>query len=245
MEGFRKRVEVKRKDEVQLVTDFDLRSEELVRELLAEQTPGVPIVGEEHGGSGDALGLTWYVDPIDGTNNFIAGSPIFAISLGVRLEGVPIAGAVVAPAMGLRWGGYAGGGAQRNGEPCRVSSTDTLGDSILTTGYPSRSGGVSPASFVATASAFRDLRRCGSAAVELCWVGDGTFQVYWSPTLPYWDTTAGAAIVLAAGGVWRNGERGSGLPWDLATTPALEAKMAALLDAVPPEAPQSRQRQVG
>lgn len=201
LEGFRSHPATREKSSTtDLVTEFDLRSERLVRETLADT--GLPIVGEEEGGEA-AEGPTWYIDPIDGTTNFAHGHFMFCISIGLMDRGVPIVGAVVAPALQTAWYGCQERGAFRNGEPCRVSDTRELGRSLLSTGfYPMELGsGQHPnlPRFARVLPKSRGIRRDGSAALDLCMTADGTFDGYWESDLHPWDVMGGAAVALAAG----------------------------------------------
>jgi myo-inositol-1(or 4)-monophosphatase len=190
------------KGRADLVTEYDLKSERLIRKRLAERTPELRVVGEEEGG--EAVGATWYCDPIDGTTNFVHGHPFFCVSIGLLEDGEPLLGAVVAPALSLRWHGFVGGGAFRNGKPCRVSATQVLGNALIATGFhPAWVGRPeydNVASFMRTLPIVRGIRRCGSAALDLCMVADGTYDAYWERGLNAWDVAAGAALVCAAGG---------------------------------------------
>ena len=185
-----------------LVTEYDLKSERLIRARLAERTPSLHVVGEEEGG--EASGATWYCDPIDGTTNFVHGHPFFCVSIGLVENGEPVLGAVVAPALGLCWHGFVGGGAWRNGQPCRVSDTAELGAGLVSTGFHPRWVGKPPndnlASFTRVLGQARGVRRCGAAALDLCMVADGTYEAYWERGLNAWDVAAGVALVRAAGG---------------------------------------------
>ncbi len=207
MQGYQRDVTISTKAGDELFTEYDVRSEELVRNALAERTPGVAIVGEEQGGEASD-DLTWYIDPIDGTINYIAGHPWFAVSLGVMRGAEHVAGAVVAPALGNTWSAAKGHGASKNGNPCRVSKVTTLSQALIATGFPQRHGVNLAARDQRTlqcgrlASSVRDLRRCGSAAVDLCLVADGTYDAYWMRRLSPWDTAAGVTAVLEAGGRW-------------------------------------------
>ena len=186
---------------VDLVTEWDLESERLIRERLAERAPGVPVVAEEHGGSRGS-GPTFYCDPLDGTTNYVHGHPFWAVSIGVLDGATPVAGAVVAPSLGTTWVGW-GAQAERSGERCRVSSTTALGDALLATGFPpdrSQEPDNNFPAFTRVKRRCRGVRRCGSAAIDLCLVADGTYDGYWERRLHAWDVAAGAAIVLGAGG---------------------------------------------
>lgn len=200
MTGFRTGVAHSEKARSDLVTRFDVQSEQLLRARLTERTK-LPVVGEEEGG--EASGPTWYLDPIDGTTNFVHGHPFFCVSVGLLDGGEPLAGAVVAPALHTRYHGYASGGAFRDGVPCRVSATRELRNALLATGFHPASQWQPPhdnlGSFAALLPECRGVRRCGSAALDVCNVADGTYDAYWERKLSVWDSAAGAAIALAAG----------------------------------------------
>lgn len=208
MQGYRASVPVTEKGRADLVTSYDLASEKLIRQRLAARTPHIAIVGEEQGGRIEE-GLTWVCDPIDGTTNFVHGLAFFCVSIGLFDGKRPLLGAVVAPALQVSWFGAEGLGAWRQAgnaaaEPCRVSATGALADSLVATGFHPQSRGKPPhdnlASFGNVMQAVRDVRRCGSAAMDLCLVADGTFDAYWERMLHPWDLMGGAAVVLAAGG---------------------------------------------
>jgi myo-inositol-1(or 4)-monophosphatase len=236
--GHRSHPHVERKQSyADLVTRFDLESEQHIRALLKERTPQIPIVGEEQGGSADER-PTWFCDPIDGTVNFAHGHAYFAVSIGLMQRGEPLLGAVVAPALGSEWHGFVGGGAFRNGQPCTVSDTRGLADSLIGTGFSPvmRQHGHPEdniAAFCRVSPHVRDLRRCGSAALDLCMVADGTYDAYWERRLSAWDVAAGAALVLAAGGKLSSLTGG---PYDLergyilASNPHIHAALVPLLE---------------
>lgn len=201
MQGYRTAVVASEKARADLVTEYDLQSERLVRARLAERTPQLPVVGEEQGGR--AEGPTWYCDPIDGTTNFVHGHPFFCVSIGLLDGAEALVGAVVAPALATRWLGYRGGGAFRNGQTCRVSATRALPEALLATGFHPKSQRMPPhdnlGSFGVVLPEVRGIRRCGSAAIDLCMVADGSYDAYWERALNAWDIAAAAAIALAAG----------------------------------------------
>jgi myo-inositol-1(or 4)-monophosphatase len=216
--GWRTHPDVEFKGRIDLVTRYDRESERVLKERLAAATP-YHVVGEETGVAQTraAGGPTWYVDPLDGTTNFVHGHPFYCVSVGLVVDGAPKLGAVVAPALGCEWAGIVGAGATRNGAPCHVSGTDTLGHSLLATGFP-YDRATSPDNnfreFIALKKIARGVRRCGSAAIDLCFVADGTYDGYWEKRLSPWDLAAGAALVVAAGG--RISDLAGG-PADLAT----------------------------
>lgn len=201
-QAYRTAVHADEKARSDLVTRHDLESEQLIRARLRERTPELPVVGEEEGGHAD--GATWFCDPIDGTTNFVHGHPFFCVSLGLLDGARPLLGAVVAPALDVRWYGAVGRGAFRNGQPCKVSDRSALSNALLATGFHPRSQGSPPhdnlGSFATILPATRGIRRCGSAAIDACMVADGTYDAYWERLLNTWDIAGGAAITLAAGG---------------------------------------------
>lgn len=203
LEGYRRPKSVHYKGHAEIVTEYDLRVEQAIREQLGKRTPHIAIVAEEGGGErrGDWI---WYVDPIDGTTNYAHGHPFWAVSIGLVARGVPVAGAVVAPSLGVTWQGWTGGPALRNGEPCHVSSTRSLDQALLATGFPydrRTSDENNFAEFIALKRIALGIRRCGSAAIDLCLVADGTYDAYWEMKLRPWDVAAGVAIVHAASGL--------------------------------------------
>ena len=201
--GFRSRPRASEKAAKDLVTEYDLESEALIRRRLAELGPPLPIVAEELGGVASQA-ATWYCDPLDGTTNFVHGHPFWSVSIGILEAGLATAGAVVAPSLGIAWLGYQGGNASRNGERCAVSQTRELCEALVATGFPSdrsQEPESNLATFVSVKKRARGVRRCGSAAVDLCLVADGTYDAYWERKLNAWDLTAGAAVLLSAGGV--------------------------------------------
>lgn len=204
IQGYRTRPRAARKGRRDLVTEFDKRSEAHVLARLRATEPSIPIVAEEGSRHLDAgAGLCWYVDPLDGTTNYVHGHPFWGVAIGMVDGGEPILGAVTAPSLGIAWHGWQGGHAHRNAEPCRVSDTADLEDALIATGFPSQRD-TAPAdnfdSFVRVKRRCQGVRRCGAAAIDLCMVADGTFDGYWERKLGPWDTVAGSAIVLAAGG---------------------------------------------
>ncbi len=191
-----------------LVTEYDERAEALVAARMSELLPEHGLVGEEGADTARAASLVWHVDPIDGTSNFAHGHPFFCFAMGLamRIEGQPdrpIAGLVTAPAMGLTWTGAKGLGAERNGQPCRVSSTASLDRALLATGFPSTRASDPDnnyETFLRLDAVTHGVRRCGAAAMEIALVADGSYDAFWDLGLKSWDVCAGAAIVEAAGG---------------------------------------------
>jgi myo-inositol-1(or 4)-monophosphatase len=204
MQGYRTRPAVTKKGAIDLVTEFDHASEACLRRELAELN--IPVVGEETGG--DYAELTLCVDPLDGTTNYVHGHPFFCVTIGLLEQNMPVLGCVFAPALNLMWqGGRAKQfqlGASYNNRPCHVSGTSMLDDALLATGFPYDRRTNSKNNFreyIAIKKKVQGIRRCGSAAIDLCLVADGTYDGYWETKLNAWDYAGGAAIVLAAGGM--------------------------------------------
>jgi myo-inositol-1(or 4)-monophosphatase len=205
MRGYRKprALEVSKKGAIDLVTQYDVASEQHIVGRLTGLYPEIGIVGEEGHGLPSRGALTFYVDPIDGTTNFAHGHPFFCISIGLCRDGAPLLGVLVAPALGVEWTGLVGHGAFRNGEACHVSTTDALGEALCGTGFGYAVIGAEDDNlheFALVQSRVRAVRRCGAAALDLALVADGTYDAYWEFLLQPWDMAAGAALVLAAGG---------------------------------------------
>ena len=204
LRAHRTRPAVTEKGRADLVTELDRRSEAAISARLSVATPEVPVVGEELSPTGAVhrRGLVWYVDPLDGTTNYVHGHPFFCVAIGLAEDDVPSLGAVAAPALGIAWVGDAYAGSRRNGEPCRVSATPVVRDALLATGFPpvrERAPDDNFDAFVRVKRACRGVRRCGSAAIDLCFVADGTYDGYWERALHAWDTVAASAIALGAG----------------------------------------------
>jgi myo-inositol-1(or 4)-monophosphatase len=208
LRGYRSRPTPTEKARRDLVTEFDLQSEALLVARLASATPELGLVAEE--GGGERKALSWFCDPLDGTTNFVHGHPFWAVSIGLLDNGEPVAGAVVAPALGLAWQGYRGGPAKRAALPanlpdeiCRVSETSELDQALVATGFPPDRTSAPQNNldaFARVKKVVRGVRRCGSAAIDMCLVADGTYDAYWERRLNAWDLAAGAAVLLSAGG---------------------------------------------
>lgn len=188
-----------------LVTEWDVRSEELIRRVLAERTPGVPILGEEAGGQGGRTTATrWVVDPIDGTVNFAHGLPYWAISIAAEDGGRVVAGVVHAPALGWRNTASLGHGARdERGQLLRVSAIASLQQALLVSGFP-YDRATHPVNNFAEWEHFQRragaCRRLGAASLDLCSVARGWLDGYWERRLSPWDIAAGGVIVSEAGG---------------------------------------------
>ncbi|WP_433280746.1 inositol monophosphatase family protein [Pseudonocardia xinjiangensis] len=221
-----------------VVTASDQALENLIRERLGQLRPGDAVVGEEYGGTAGGSRTLWVVDPIDGTVNFLYGLPWYAVSVAAVRDGVSVAGAVIEPASGRLWSASAGGGATCDGRPLRVSAESDVSLSLLATGFSYRAE--RRVRQVAMVSGLlplvRDVRRTGSAALDLCAVAAGWADAYLEHGCSWWDWAAGALIATEAGAVVRTpGPTGSTPPDDglgadalFAATPGIAPELAAL-----------------
>jgi myo-inositol-1(or 4)-monophosphatase len=201
-EGFDRPKTISYKGEVDLVTESDRRSEQLVVARLQERFPDHAIVAEEGGGAAAAAKYCWHVDPLDGTTNFAHGYPCFAVSIGLAELGVPIAGAVFNPVSDELFAAARGKGAYRNDDRIRVSLVEKLGSSLVATGFPTHQRKKSSNINYYWQFTLRShgVRRDGAAALDLCSVAAGRFDAFWEFGLKSWDTAAGIVIVEEAGG---------------------------------------------
>ncbi|WP_184697847.1 inositol monophosphatase family protein [Saccharothrix tamanrassetensis] len=185
-----------------VVTAADRASEQLVRRRLAELRPGEPVIGEEEGG--DAVdGLTWVVDPIDGTVNYLYGIPHYSVSIAAQVDGVSVAAAVVEPASGRVWTAFDGGGAWLDGQRLAVSGATRLDVSLLGYGFAYRAERRQrqAETWARMATLLRDIRRAGAASLDLCAVAAGRLDAYAEHALGRWDWAAGALLAREAGAV--------------------------------------------
>ncbi len=186
------------------VTIVDREAEEAIVRLVRERFPDHAIMAEESPPSEGTVGYGWYIDPLDGTTNFIHGYPFFCVSVGVADPQGMRAAAVFDPLRGEMFTAARGRGAFLNGEPIRVSTTEKLSQGLLVTGFPFRSlSRLDPylASFRAFILAASGVRRDGSAALDLAYVACGRYEGFWEMALSPWDVAAGSLIVREAGGV--------------------------------------------
>ncbi len=194
------------KGPVDLVTDTDRSIEELVTARLRQAFPDHLIIGEE---SGIALSqpprdrYVWYLDPVDGTTNFAHSYPQFCVSLALVRDRQLLLGIVHDPIRDETFCAQQGGGATLNGEPIRVSTVDALDQALIGTGFPydRREHADFYLGFLKDfMQRAQDVRRAGSAALDLCYVACGRFDAFWEWKLKPWDIAAGALIVQEAGG---------------------------------------------
>ncbi|MGV3733643.1 MAG: inositol monophosphatase family protein [Microcella sp.] len=209
LEARRGTVEVadRKSSSVDVVTQVDRDAEQLIRDRLAAARPGDGFLGEESGGGGGSTGLTWVVDPIDGTVNFLYGIPHYAVSIAV-VEGEAdphrwqaLAGVVVNPATGELFSATRGGGAQLGDRALRVPPPPPLDEALIATGFAYRAEirAEQGAAIARLLPHVRDIRRMGTASLDLCAVAAGRVDAYVERTLNPWDHAAGALIAEEAG----------------------------------------------
>lgn len=192
------------------VTVVDTDTERLLRDRLAQLRPGDPVLGEEGGGPEDSAAtrgdaVTWVLDPIDGTVNFVYGIPAYAVSIGAQVGGVSVAGAVADVVSGRVYSAASGLGAHVTDEQgthsLRCSTAADLSMALVGTGfaYSPQRRTVQAALLARILPVVRDVRRIGSAALDLCMVAAGRLDAYYEHGLQVWDSAAGALIAAEAG----------------------------------------------
>ena len=222
-----------------VVTAADTAVEALVRARLAQLRPGDPTVGEERGRAAGDGAVTWVVDPIDGTVNFLYGLPWYTVSVAATRDGVSLAGAVAEPATGRLWSAARGGGATCDGRPLQVTDVSELGLTMVGTGFSYRvERRTRQAAFIAgMLPRVRDLRRAGSSSLDVCGVAAGWLDAYVEHGTNWWDWAASSLIAEESGAVVRTpGAPGRPAPDDglgpdtlLVCAPGVAADLSALL----------------
>ncbi|MBK8250950.1 MAG: inositol monophosphatase [Gemmatimonadetes bacterium] len=193
------------KSRADFVSVVDQEAEGRIAEVLARAFPDASIVGEELSpGSAVAGGLTFIVDPLDGTTNFLHGYPNFAVSIGAAVDGELRAGVVLDVSRNVAFTATLGRGAHRDGTPMRVSSLTDPGRALVGTGFPFKHPEQIPTylpQFARLIQATAGVRRAGAAALDLADVACGRFDAFWELMLAPWDMAAGILLVREAGGL--------------------------------------------
>jgi len=184
-----------------LVTEFDRAAENFIRERLSSQRPQDGIVGEEGLDVPNTSGLTWIIDPIDGTTNFVFGLPAWGCSVAVTQGNTILAGAVHLPVLRETYSAASGRGASINGTELISSQSTSLQTALVATGfaYNSQRRSQQGALVAKLLPQVRDIRRSGSAAYDLCCVAAGRVDAYYEHGLSIWDIAAGVLIAREAG----------------------------------------------
>ena len=187
-----------------LVTEVDQASEDMIITFLKEKYPDTSIIAEESGAQVHSeSSYTWIIDPLDGTNNYASGLPIFSISIALCHDDSTVLGIVHAPYLNETYTAIRGQGAYVNAKKIQVHPESELNKCIVGTGFPYDKG-TNPANnldyFSNVLPQVRGVRRYGSAAYDLCLVAAGNLNAYWELDLKRWDVEAGSLIVKEAGG---------------------------------------------
>ncbi len=204
-------LEIEEKSKNDYVTEADKKSEMVIIKTIQGYFPQHTIIAEESGGK-EGNEWKWYIDPLDGTKNFIHGLPVFCVSIGVEREDELVAAVIGAPALGEVYVAEKGSGAYCNGKRINVSNRP-FDEALVATGFPFRGKNLLEDYLVCFKEVFlkvSGVRRCGSAAMDLAYTAKGVFDGFWEMSLHPWDIAAGVLLVEEAGGVVSDfkGEKG-------------------------------------
>jgi len=222
-----------------LVSIADQECELLVEQHLASCEPSYGFIGEESWTEeAKHHEYCWVVDPIDGTSNYLAGLPLWAVSIALCDAALkPLAGVIHAPSLGYTWSTRLGHGAYCNGKPMRVRRETPAGgqyNSMLATGFPydTTERGTNIDYFTRMQSRFHKIRRLGSAAIDMAYIAEGIFDGMWELKLKPWDTAAGVLLVTEAGGYCSQINGAPYTPGDVELVVAARPELLALMCAV-------------
>jgi myo-inositol-1(or 4)-monophosphatase len=236
LEGYGRIHAPQRKGRIDLVTEFDRRSEAFLLSEVARRFPGHAVLAEESGAhTVEGAPVRWLIDPLDGTTNFAHNYPFFAVSIAAESRGRLLAGVVFDPVRDELFAAAADRGATLNGVTIGVSALARIEDALLVTGFP-YDVRERPEPYLDHFRAFltraQGVRRDGSAALNLCYVAMGRFDGFWEWKLAPWDMAAGVLMVREAGGLVTRFD-GEAFRVDgreiLATNGALHEEMKAVL----------------
>lgn len=208
-------LQVSMKSPGDFVSAADKRAEKILLDELKRARPGFGFLMEESGViEGDDLQHRWIIDPLDGTTNFLHGIPIFAISVALERQGQIVAGVVYNPIMDELYVAERGGGAFVNDRRLRVAARRDLIECVVGTGVPHVGRGDHSAYLAELRAIMNEtagVRRCGAAAIDLCWVASGRFDAFWERYLHPWDMAAGLLIIREAGGFVSDADGGDAM----------------------------------
>ena len=191
-----------------VVTEADRDTEALIRKLISQQRPEDAFFGEEGEETTGTSGVRWIVDPIDGTVNFLYGLPRYAVSIAAEYAGEVVAGAVIDVPVGTLYAAFrqpdGSVAAVKDGEPITVRPPTELAQRLIATGFSYDAGlrRVQAEALVRLLPVVRDVRRIGSAALDICGVAEGTLDGYLEEGLHLWDHAAAGLVAEAAGARW-------------------------------------------
>lgn len=195
--------EIEEKAKNSFVTEVDRQSEKMIVEIIKKHFPDHAIIAEEGGASETKHDYTWFIDPLDGTTNFIQNLPHFSVSIALRKNGKILAGVIFNPVLNEMFTAASGEGAFLNGQPIQVDNDTSFDRAVLATGFPHRFKTYLPKYVLAFQEIMLNcsgVRRWGSAALDLAYTACGRYHCFWELGLSPWDVAAGALIVQEAGG---------------------------------------------
>lgn len=215
-----------------LVSDADREAERLILSWIERERPEDGVLAEEGGGGSSRSGITWIVDPLDGTVNFLFGIAAWAVSIAVEDESGAVAGVVHQPALGETFTAIRGEGAELNGRAIRVSERADLGTALIGTGFAYDAAARAEQAEIVrrVLPRVRDVRRAGSAALDLTAVACGRLDGFYEAPMERWDRAAGVLLIEEAGGVVSDLAAPKGLSTGvIAANPALHPQLEALV----------------
>jgi myo-inositol-1(or 4)-monophosphatase len=231
-EGGGERALASKSSPTDLLSEADLASERLIRERLAQVRPEDGFLGEEGGAEDGCSGLCWVVDPLDGTINFLFGIPQWCVSVAVRDDHGPVAGAIFDPCRGELFTATRDTAPLLDGEPIRASVREELSSAMVATGFAYEADVRAAQAEILTrvVPRVRDIRRFGSAALDLAWTAMGRYDAYFERSVKPWDIAAGTLICERAGLTVCELPPREGLPLGvLAAVPALARPLFELV----------------
>lgn len=214
------------------VSDADRAAEALLVEMISAERPDDGILGEEGADRPSRSGLRWVIDPLDGTVNYIYGIDEWAVSVAIEDAQGPLVGVVHNPVAGRTYTGVRGGGAFVDGRPIRVNDPVPAERALLATGFSYQAERrVKQSAFMASLlPRIRDIRRIGSAALDVCMVADGQVDAFFEEGVNWWDVAAGTVIAREAGAIDSRVSPAGAAPGFLFAGPALHAELTTLFD---------------
>ena len=217
-----------------MVSEMDRGAERRIVEGIFAERPDDGVLGEEGANRAGTSGVRWIIDPLDGTTNYLYGHPLWSVSIGVEVDGAMAVGVVEAPTLGETFTAVLGRGAARNGIAIRVGQVSAFDAALIGTGLSyspvtrARQGAV----IAELAPIVRDIRRGGSAALDLAFTACGRLDGYYERGLNPWDIAAGALLVQEAGGVVTGASAGEPASVDMciAGNPAIHTLLRAQIE---------------
>jgi len=224
------------KNDKDLMTIVDRRVEDYLVSQIKKRFAGHDIIAEESGVDLSGSDYCWVIDPIDGTTSYFHGQPYFSVSIGLREGGELSYGGVYAPALKQLFLAEIGNGTTLNGKPVRVSGCTRLINSVLATGFACLRAGWhhnNLSYFTRIMKEIRDVRRCGSAALDLAYVAAGKYDGFWEMNLNDYDVAAGTLLVTEAGGQVCDFKGGACFPEEgiIATNGRIDAELLAFFSS--------------